>query len=71
MSWRCPECGSLDLRVAVHTTAKLIQNEDNFETELVGDIEWGEFDYMQCQTCDFGESSHVFKEEDDELETCN
>lgn len=62
MTWKCPKCGSKDLRVSITATARLVQYDDNFETEIDSDHEWGEFDYMECQTCDFGESSHVFKE---------
>ena len=64
MSWRCPKCGSVNLHVTVTTTAKLIQDGNGWTTEIVGDHEWGEFDFMECKDCDFGESTHVFKEKE-------
>ena len=64
MKWRCPNCGSVNLNVTVFTNARLLQSTDgeNFETEIIGDHEWGEYSYMNCTDCDFGDDSHVFKE---------
>lgn len=61
MTWKCPECGSDRLTVVVTTTARLIQSEDNFETEVQGDHEWGEESYMECLDCDHGGNAGEFE----------
>ena len=50
MTWKCPKCGSKDLRVVVTTVAKLTQHDDNFETEVEGDHEWSKSSWMVCNT---------------------
>ena len=64
MTWKCPKCGSKDLRVVVTTVAKLTQYDDNFETEVEGDHEWSESSWMVCNACEFGEASAVFQEDE-------
>jgi len=57
--WRCPECGSWDLDVAITTDAKLIQTPDQEENEfqtvvedsLMGDHEWSCESGMVCREC--------------------
>lgn len=50
--WKCPECGSKDLRVSVSVIAHLYQEDDgNFQTEVAGDHEWGEHSTMVCNAC--------------------
>lgn len=61
MSWKCPECGSDQLTVVVTTTARLTQTEDNFETEVTGDHEWGEESYMDCLECGHGDNAGEFE----------
>lgn len=60
MTWKCPKCGSTRLQVAIETTAILTQTEDNFETEVVGDHEWGSESYMQCLDCCHGDCAGEF-----------
>jgi len=52
----CPECGGTDqLVVAVHATAKVIQDpeNENFETEIEGDHEFDRNDWMICRACEY------------------
>lgn len=52
MAWKCPECGSTDLKVEINLWATLIQSEDNFETEILeGDHEWDNHSWMICERC--------------------
>lgn len=39
MTWKCPKCGSKELRVLITATARLVQYDDNFETEIDSDHE--------------------------------
>ena len=57
----CPQCGETDkLQVNVLTSAKLIQYEGNFETEINGDHEWDGQSIMWC-VCGFSEASSAFE----------
>lgn len=50
--WKCPECGDTDhLVISVQTSARLIQNDDEFEAEVVGDLEWSPESAMSCCVC--------------------
>lgn len=62
MTWKCPKCGSKDLRVFITATARLVQYDDNFETEIDSDHEWDEHADMVCNSCDFTGESHDFEE---------
>lgn len=56
--YRCPKCGSDNLKVVVQVWAKLIQEpeEDNIQTEFEGgDMEFDDASPMMCNAC--GESS--------------
>lgn len=65
MTWRCPECGSTDLCVEVHTMARLSQTEDNFETEIEGGHEWNKDSFMECSECRFNGNAYEFEEDDE------
>lgn len=62
MTWKCPKCGSKDLRVFITATARLVQYDDNFETKIIRYHEWGEHADMECNSCDFTGESHDFEE---------
>ena len=62
MSWKCPNCGSKNLSVTVTTEARLIQYDDNFETEVEGDHEWDGDSLMTCHDCHFCAASRQFEE---------
>lgn len=55
-AFRCPSCGNTtDLRVECSIICRVIQTEDNFETEPLDQSEWY-FDrdsFMYCAACDF------------------
>lgn len=65
MKWKCPKCGSTDLKVLVDVWAKLKQDddEDNFETEIVGDQGWDSESAMHCRCCEYQSRSGDFKYE--------
>lgn len=63
MSWKCPHCGSKNLVVNVMVSARLYQEDDNFETEAEGDHEWDDDNYMMCLDCDFKSCAADFDEE--------
>ena len=50
--YRCPDCGSTDLWVIVMAAARLVQTDDNIETEIEGDHEWDGWHSMGCNDCD-------------------
>lgn len=54
MAWKCPDCGSTNLKVEVTMWVVLTQDEanDNFETEIIeGDHEWDDKSWMMCRNC--------------------
>lgn len=60
--WKCPECGSKDLRVFDKVVATLSQGDDgSFETEGVGHHEWDEYSTMLCNACDYEAESASFE----------
>ncbi len=64
-NYRCPECGSTNLLVAITTFAQLIQNGDNLETEATGcPHEWDETSNMQCLECDHTDAAASFEKQD-------
>lgn len=64
MSWKCPMCNCTDnLSVSVQVEARLIQSEDNFETEV--DTEphvWDECSLMTCGDCHHCDASGSLKQ---------
>ena len=62
--WKCPECGRTRLTVVITTVAVLNQSEDNFETEVTGDHEWGEESHMECLDCCFSGKAALFAEDE-------
>lgn len=52
-AYKCPQCGSDDLAVAVHAFATLTQSEGNLETEVIGDHEWDGDSAAMCRSCDW------------------
>ena len=73
MSWVCPQCGKMNLRVSVtiQTDAMLIQDPDgNFQTDddQGGDHEWGKDSFMRCCGCGKTGESRDFEVPDDCLE---
>lgn len=51
-TYRCPSCGDTEsLNVIVLATARLTQDDDNFETGIEGDHEFA--GRMQCRACSF------------------
>ena len=55
--FKCPECGGLDMDVAVSAWARVTSNSnDNVETDITnalnGDQEWDGDSHMQCRDCD-------------------
>lgn len=64
MSWQCPRCNSTHLKVIVEVWAELKQDsndDDNFETEIIGDQEWGSESAMHCRSCEFQSRAGDFK----------
>lgn len=61
--WKCPECGSLRLRVQVVTHADLFQDGDDIGSETVGDQEWGDESPMLCLDCSHGGPAKDFEVE--------
>jgi hypothetical protein len=63
MPWQCPECKSVALSVAVTIQAILTQSPDdeNFETEAVGDHEWDAASSMTCTECNYCDNSAAFE----------
>ena len=61
--WRCPKCGSIDLRVQALVTMKLTQepDESSFSTEPVGDHEWDSNSWMLCNDCEHRGMAHTFE----------
>lgn len=49
--WACPKCRSQNLSVVVTTSAKLVQSEENIETEAYGSHEWDGASIMICDDC--------------------
>lgn len=50
--WKCPKCGDEDhLVLSVTTTARLIQNGEEFETDVQGDVEWTPESHAHCTAC--------------------
>ena len=52
--YKCPKCGSADLKVAVQVWARLIQEpeDDNFQTEFDGgDMEFDDNSPIMCNAC--------------------
>lgn len=64
--WQCPKCNGHHLNVMVTTTAKLLQYEDNFETEVEGDHEWGDTSNMTCEECGHCDAALHFDTDQDE-----
>ena len=61
--WKCPKCGSHNLKVVVLVWAKLFQSpyEDNFQTEPEGgDHEWDEDSRMMCSGCGHDDKAWKF-----------
>ena len=51
IQWACPKCSGHNLRVVITALAKLIQSEDNFETEDCSSHEWDGDSIMNCDDC--------------------
>lgn len=70
--WQCPKCKSLDLNVEIQTTARLIQDEyvPNFETDIIGDHEWGRDSTMSCRACQHCDVAAAFETAEEESPPC-
>ncbi len=68
MGYRCFLCGDADkLSVNIITSAKLTQDEDdNFQTEVVGDHEWDDLSTMWCE-CGASAEAGAFNEDNPEV----
>ena len=66
MAWHCPKCNSHHLNVMVTTCAKLLQYEDNFSTEVIGDHEWDGTSNMTCEECGHCDGAAQFLTNDEE-----
>lgn len=56
---RCPSCGHADeLRIEVIAVAKVTDDG----VELVGDTEWNDDSFCQCDVCDHSATVSAFKE---------
>jgi hypothetical protein len=64
--WQCPKCNGHHLNVMVTTCAKLLQYEDNFETEVEGDHEWDDTSNMTCEDCGHCDAALHFDTDQDE-----
>lgn len=66
MSWKCPKCGSKQLKVEISTMAELIQDDpDNFETcSEGGDHEWDGQSTMLCGECHYSAKADIFREKE-------
>jgi hypothetical protein len=62
LTYRCPNCNSDQLNVAVTVTARLLQDKDNFETDLDegGHHHWDGTSVMQCRDCGYRSVSDSF-----------
>ena len=50
--WKCPKCGDLDhLVISVMTSARLVQDGEDFSTDVEGDVEWGKDSACHCTAC--------------------
>lgn len=68
--WKCPRCNSEDLTVCISTVAKLTQHaEDDFDTDVVGDHEWGDESHMTCRDCGYASPSKAFFVPEDSVES--
>lgn len=68
--WKCPSCKSQDLNVSIQTVAELTQHdEEDFETDVVGDHEWCDESIMTCRNCGYSNPSRFFKQDEDTVES--
>lgn len=66
--WRCPKCGSVHVRVRVHTWADLIQtmdrddgvDENEFSTDIREDHDWNGDSPMDCNACGYEAKASAF-----------
>lgn len=66
-AYQCPKCKSVNLTVAVIVNVKLVQYEDNQETEYDGgDHEWDDTSSMTCDDCHHVDSAGAFVVEPDD-----
>jgi len=53
--WKCPECKGSNLEVSIECSARLIQSDDNFETDTTDSIDgghhWDDRSIMMCLDC--------------------
>jgi len=75
--FECPKCGSDNIEVQISTWAKLIQSDDNVETDAYdshnGDHEWDGDSQMYCCECDHRGKASTFSTdtlEEDEEDKC-
>ena len=62
--WCCPQCGTDDIEVFVVTAAKLVQYDDNFETEAVGsEHTWDDNSNAKCCACHYRGRVGLFRAE--------
>lgn len=61
IQWACPKCHGHNLSVMVTASAKLVQSEDNFETEDTGSHEWDGDSLMNCDDCHDSGTASSFK----------
>ncbi|NVZ07999.1 hypothetical protein HW932_01835 [Allochromatium humboldtianum] len=61
--YRCPQCGSTNLRVDCEVTCTLHQTEDGLETEPVKGEEWhwNDTSWMRCADCEYDDEAWEFK----------
>lgn len=65
MFYECPKCQSQLLGVVVKVAATLTQDEDNMETDIVGDAhEWDDQSVMWCGDCGYVGRAYNFRYED-------
>ncbi len=70
MHYQCPKCQSDNLTVAVTVYVKLVQYEDNQETEYEGgDHEWDDSSTMTCNDCQHADSASAFEVEEEDPDT--
>lgn len=62
-TYKCPKCGSQDLKVEVSGLSGLVQENDEVSVTASKDYDWGGDSYMRCEDCGFDSIASVFKAE--------